>query len=170
MLKLPLREIEWEDGDRETKRKWRRFCFVNGISTPSGSFNAGIWLICKYLVIIITIYIFNIPSFFYCIFFICQQKSFVCTVIWYKLFLSNRNNFPSVLFDPYMGPLQVLPLWVTVDQGVMKGYFTLHRAPELDPHHQMQFSNLLRTTTFLVKFIIGRIKFKKKKYFVIFCG
>ena len=41
-----------------------------------------------------------------------------------------------------MGPKQILRLRVRVDPGViaMKGYFTLSKYPELELHHQMQFS------------------------------
>ena len=48
-----------------------------------------------------------------------------------------------------MEPEKVLPLWVRVDLGVMamKVYSTYLRAPELEPHHQMQFSVIPRTLT-----------------------
>ena len=41
-----------------------------------------------------------------------------------------------------MRPQQVLPLKIKVDLGIMamKGYSTLPRSPELEPHHQMLFS------------------------------
>ena len=45
-----------------------------------------------------------------------------------------------VLFDPEIGPYQVLPLQAKMDQGVMtmKGYSALPKAPALlEPHHQI---------------------------------
>ena len=45
-----------------------------------------------------------------------------------------------VLFDPQIGPYQVLPLWARVDLGamVMKGYSAFSKAPALlEPHHQI---------------------------------
>ena len=45
-----------------------------------------------------------------------------------------------VLFNPYIGPYQVLPLWARVDLGVMamKGYPVSPKAPALlEPHHQI---------------------------------
>ena len=49
-----------------------------------------------------------------------------------------------------MGPRQVLPLPVRVDlKGIeMKGYPVLARSPELEPHYQMHFSLIRRTTIF----------------------
>ena len=43
-----------------------------------------------------------------------------------------------------MAPWQVLPLWVRVDQGLMsmKEYFQLTGPPEVEPHYQMQFSDI----------------------------
>ena len=39
----------------------------------------------------------------------------------------------------YLGALQVLPLWVREEMGVMamKGYSTFSKASELEPHHQV---------------------------------
>ena len=45
-----------------------------------------------------------------------------------------------VLFDPQIGPCQVLPRWIRVDLEVMtmKGYSTFPKAPALlEPHHQI---------------------------------
>ena len=45
-----------------------------------------------------------------------------------------------VLFNPQIGPYQVLPLPARVDLGAMviKGYFAFPKAPELlEPHHQI---------------------------------
>ena len=41
-----------------------------------------------------------------------------------------------------MRPQHILPLWVAVDLRVMaiKEYYILYRSPELESHHQMQFS------------------------------
>ena len=46
------------------------------------------------------------------------------------------------LFNPLMGPYQVLPLRVRVDQGamVMKGSSTFPKPPKLEPHHQIEFN------------------------------
>ena len=72
------------------------------------------------------------------------------TVIWFKIFLSNTNNFQTNLFDPKMRLKQVLPL-VIVDLGVMsmKGYSVLHIFLEPEPHHHMQFRVITRTSLFL---------------------
>ena len=53
-----------------------------------------------------------------------------------------------------MGPKQVLPLWVKVDLGeiAMKRYFTLLRAPNLEPHHHMQFNVIPRTSPYVLPF------------------
>ena len=49
-----------------------------------------------------------------------------------------------------MGPSQVLPLQVRIDLRVMamKGYSILLRPPEMEPHNQMQFSVILRTSKY----------------------
>ena len=47
-------------------------------------------------------------------------------------------NVKHVLFDPQIGPYQVLPFWITVDQEAMaiKGESTYAKAPALlEPHH-----------------------------------
>ena len=46
---------------------------------------------------------------------------------------------------PWMGPSQILLLQFRVDLGVMamKRYSAFIRSPELDLHHQMQFSIIL---------------------------
>ena len=51
-----------------------------------------------------------------------------------------------------MGPENEQRLWHKMEMGVMpiKGYPKLHRAEELVPHLQVQFSDLLRTQLFLV--------------------
>ena len=44
----------------------------------------------------------------------------------------------TVLFDPLIGPYQLLPLWPRVDLGAMaiKGYSAFPKAPALlEPHH-----------------------------------
>ena len=52
-----------------------------------------------------------------------RHKSFICT----------QFKCQTVLFDPKIGPYQVLPLWACVDLGamVMKGYATFPKAPAL---------------------------------------
>ena len=53
-----------------------------------------------------------------------------------------------VLFDPLIGPYQVLPLQVRVDQGAiaMKGYSTFPKAPALlQPHHEIVYCNMQDT-------------------------
>ena len=46
-----------------------------------------------------------------------------------------------------MGLKQVLTPQIRVNLGVIaiKGYSTFPRAPEIEPHHQVQFSVILRT-------------------------
>ena len=56
-----------------------------------------------------------------------------------KLILNNSvlHDYSLVLFDPLIGPYEVLPLWARVDGEVMavKGY---SKAPALlKPHHQI---------------------------------
>ena len=47
--------------------------------------------------------------------------------------------FQTVLFDPYIGPYQVLPLRVRVDLGavVMKKYTSIPKALGWEPHYQI---------------------------------
>ena len=59
----------------------------------------------------------------------------ISTVIWYKESLSNTNDFETDQCNPYIGPLQILPLQVRVDMGVMARSNT--NSPEL------QNSNLI---------------------------
>ena len=49
-----------------------------------------------------------------------------------------------------MVPNQVLPLPFRLDPGViaMNGYSILHRAPELEPYHRIQFIVIYRTLLF----------------------
>ena len=72
------------------------------------------------------------------------------TVIWFHVFLSNTNDFQTDLFDPYMGPMQVLTRRVRVDPGLMamKEYSILPKSLELKPHHQMQISVISRLSLF----------------------
>ena len=53
--------------------------------------------------------------------------------------LSDTNNFQTVLFDLNVELLQIQPLRVRVDLGIMsmKGYSIIPRYPELEPHHQI---------------------------------
>ena len=54
--------------------------------------------------------------------------------------ISTQFKYQTVLFDPYIGPYQVLPLRAKVDLGamVMKGYSEFHKAPVLlKIHHQI---------------------------------
>ena len=60
-----------------------------GISTPCGSFNAETWLISECLIIIKSIYIFNVQLHFYCTFLFAY-----CHM--YQVFLSNTNNLHIV--------------------------------------------------------------------------
>ena len=66
-------------------------------------------------------------------------------IILFQLFQSNTNNFQTDQFDPQIGPLLMLPLWVRVDLWVIKGYSTISRAIEQEPH---QFSVICRTPLF----------------------
>ena len=58
--------------------------------------------------------------------------------IWSQISQSIINK----LFDPNLGPQQLLPPWVKVGIGVlaMKRYSTLCRARGLEPHKRIQFS------------------------------
>ena len=54
--------------------------------------------------------------------------------------LSLASVHTLVLFDPYIGPYQVLPLRARVDLGAMatKEYSAFPKAPALlEPHHQI---------------------------------
>ena len=54
--------------------------------------------------------------------------------------ISIRFQYQVFLFDPQIGPYQVLLFWIRVDLGVMtiKGYSTFHKAPALlEAHHQI---------------------------------
>ena len=63
----------------------------DGVSTPHGLFNDKIGLISKCLITIITIFsMFHYSFFLNCSFIICL--SFVCSVIWYQVFLFSTNN------------------------------------------------------------------------------
>ena len=68
--------------------------------------------------------------------------SFTHNLMEKQLILNNsvlRNN-SLVLFDPYIGPYQVLPLWFMMDLGAMamKGYSAFPIAPVLlEPHYQI---------------------------------
>ena len=98
-------------------------------------FNAEIQLICKWKIIIISIFtIFQCCNHFLnCTFFII----IICTVIWYQVLLSNSKYFPTDQLDrwPHRMDLGVM---------VMKEYPTQPRAQELELHHQMEFSVTLR--------------------------
>ena len=62
----------------------------------------------------------------------CQNYPISSNSVWYKLIL--------VLFDPLMGPYQVLSLWARVDLGVMaiKGYSAFPKVRAfVEPHHKM---------------------------------
>ena len=50
---------------------------------------------------------------------------------------SSITNDLIVLFDPWMGSPQVLPLLVRVDLRVTKWYTTFPENAELEPHHQV---------------------------------
>ena len=51
-----------------------------------------------------------------------------------------------------MGPKEVLPLRVRVELEVtvIKGYSTLPRSPQIEPHYQLEFSVMPRTSFFRV--------------------
>ena len=65
-----------------------------------------------------------------------------------NIVLLNTNNFKTNLRDLQMGPHQEQPLRGRMDLVVMpmKDYSTLSRSPELEPHHQMLFNFLLKTS------------------------
>ena len=64
-----------------------------------------------------------------------------------------------------MGHLQVLPLHVKVDLGVMamKGYLTLPRYQKQEPFHQIQFN--AKTTFHMQSYPALLDDFDKTKYF-----
>ena len=63
------------------------------------------------------------------------------SMTWWWWFVCTQFKCQTVLFDPSIGPYQVLLLWVRVDLGAMamKGYSTFPKAPTwLEPHHHIQ--------------------------------
>ena len=119
------------------------FYLFNGISTPYGLFKAEIWFIYKCLIIIITIYIFiYVPLKLFFVFKFVYNNNLLTQLIKKQVFLSNTNNF---LFDSGMWLEQVLQLWVS---GPGSNGNTLYCQ---EPHYQMQFCLILRTTPFLRK-------------------
>ena len=58
----------------------------------------------------------------------------------------NTSSSQTDLFKLLMRPLQVLPLWVLMDQGVrtIKKYLIFTKVPKQEPHHQIQFSIIHR--------------------------
>ena len=64
------------------------------------------------------------------------------------LFALRLNIRQFVLFDPWIGPFQVLPLRARVDLGAMamKGYTAFPKAPALlKPHHQFVSYQVMHT-------------------------
>ena len=64
-------------------------------------------------------------------------RSLIVKKIFYEQFsLASVRGF--ILFDAWMGPYQILPLWYRVDLGAMsmKKYSAFHNV-FLDPHHQI---------------------------------
>ena len=63
------------------------------------------------------------------------------TVTWFHKFLFHIDNFQTDLFEPEMGPYQVLPLRVRVEQEIMitKERYTFFRGPEMEPHQRTRF-------------------------------
>ena len=76
-----------------------------------------------------------LKSFFFFFFFFFCTYSYRIQVIFY-----------ADLFNPKMGPEQILSLRVRVDLGVMeiKGYTTFSKAPGQESHHQVQFNAIYR--------------------------
>ena len=58
---------------------------------------------------------------------------------YHKLIVCRQFQCQIVLFDPYVGPYQVLPLRSRVNLGAMtmKGYSTFPKAERLKTHHQI---------------------------------
>ena len=58
-------------------------------------------------------------------------------LIKHKSFVYKQFKYRTVLFEPQIGPYQVLPLrvWEDLRAMEMNKYFKLPRAPGLDPHH-----------------------------------
>ena len=55
-------------------------------------------------------------------------------------FVYTQFECQTVVFDPFIGPYQLLPLWAKMDLRVMamKRYSTFPEAPALlEPHHQI---------------------------------
>ena len=62
--------------------------------------------------------------------------------------LDLKTNHCLLLFDPYIGPYQMLPRRATVGLGVitMKRYFAFPKAPVLlKPHHQIVWCHIQDT-------------------------
>ena len=62
------------------------------------------------------------------------------TIQFSMLFLCTQFKCQTVLFNPLIGPFQVLPLWARVDMGVMamKGFSAFPKVLALlEPQHQI---------------------------------
>ena len=70
--------------------------------------------------------------------FLFQAIQFSQTVLIQSIQFSISRQL--VLFNPYIGPYQVLPLWASVNLGAIakKGCSAFSKAPaSLEPHHQI---------------------------------
>ena len=70
----------------------------------------------------------------------------VLITVLFSVFLSNTNNFQRDSFELQMKHKQVLflQLWMVLRVMVMKSRATLSISPELEPHHRMQVSVIIK--------------------------
>ena len=91
---------------------------------------------------------------------------FSCKLFLKRFFFGTQSYrthiFFAGLFDPLMGPEQVLPVRIRVDLGVMKmkGY-----SQDLEPHHQMQYNAISRTPLFRIRVRLNSLERKRSAYF-----
>ena len=83
---------------------------------------------------------FNISTHFKCKYGLIVKKNFLFQAIQFNQTIQFSISMLLVLFNPQIGPYQVLPRRARVDLGVMamKGYSVFPKAPALlGPHHQI---------------------------------
>ena len=115
---------------------------VLGVSRHFGSFNAKLshfdesWYVSRFLYF--HIFQLNVKTVLFQTIQFSMSTVFLFT--WLNVKTINFKQFSLALFDPLIGPDQVLPLWDRVDQGVMaiKWYSAFPKAPAiLKLHHQI---------------------------------
>ena len=137
----------------------------NVISTPNGLFNAGIWLICKHLLVITTTYILLGP--FVCSLLYNIKYSYLIKIIYIKVHSSKYSGLKlSILWNIHhlsargymiLRTLCITSIfnqkyftrrgdptwcWVKVDLGVKATKFP--RAPKLKPHSRMLYKFIFK--------------------------